>query len=450
MKVIPCFACILRVHRSRFFVDPFFHPARSVARQVTMSFEPMVEPSFEVTTHEANARRALLCRASQEDHDWAVQRVTEAYQQHLQTRTARQKRLCPSQAPPKFVAARYFKLLEQRLVKASGTPFEPLLEADNVVRVCDLPFTEDSSSSAMSAVDLLLSGQGFFFSASTDIVPASYKSALDILQCREDGHRCHFQGVLVVCDEVPRAIQYGEGSPRRRKGFTEGKVADMILVDKTGPVSACLWGDAAEDVCTVWRNVQEKRQRKENAPAVVELSNARIQPALKNEWNGELLTRVSSLTSIESHAKAPGTTVRALAQATAPNLTEMTFQIPPTDCCVSVFGGLQSKLSAPFRLSVKGVIIDLQPLEKSAGGNWKRVFDVVDSMGSFFTCCAMLHNAESQALRNLQEVVLFFGTGRASNRGAKGMLYLLKDAMIIPVGTPGFLPPKKTEQMIIN
>ena len=142
--------------------------------------------------------------------------------------------------------------------------------------------------------------------------------------------------------------------------------------------------------------------------------------------------------------------MQALDHPSAPNLTEMTFQIPPLDCCVSVFRGLRSKLSSPFRLSVKGMIVDLQPLAMSASGHAKRVFDVVDSMGSFLTCCAMLHNTETQALRNLQEVIVYFGTGRAPIGSAKGMLYLLKDAMIIPIGKPGFLPPKKTEQLIIK
>ena len=303
----------------------------------------------------------------------------------------------------------------------------------------------------MSAVDLLLSGQGFFGSASNDIVPARYKSALQILQCREDGHRCHFRGLLVVCDEVPRAMQYGPASTRRRKGSTEGKAADMIFVDKTGAVSARLWDNVADEVCAVWRSTQQKQEENDTTPAVVELSNAYVRLALENnEWNCQLLTRVSSLTSMGSFPQVPGTTVRTLPQATNPNLTKMTFQVPPTDCCVSVFGCLQSKLSAPFRLSVAGVITDVQPLVMLAGGNKKRIFDVVDGTGSFFTCCAMLHNAESPALRNLQKVVLFFGTGRASNRDANGMLYLLKDAMIFPVGTPGALRPNKTQQMIID
>ena len=32
-------------------------------------------------------------------------------------------------------------------------------------------------------------------------------------------------------------------------------------VDKTGAISACLWGDVAEDICCIWRGVHESRER---------------------------------------------------------------------------------------------------------------------------------------------------------------------------------------------
>ena len=97
----------------------------------------------------------------------------------------------------------------------------------------------------------------------------------------------HFQGVLVVCDDIPRYVQYAEESPRKRKApSSEGKAADVILVDKTGPISACLWGEIAEDICSVWRQVQERRQRGEATACVVDLSKVRIQREASNSWNG--------------------------------------------------------------------------------------------------------------------------------------------------------------------
>ena len=114
----------------------------------------------------------------------------------------------------------------------------------------------------------------------------------------------------------------------------------MSSFDNTGPVSACLWGDVAEDVCTA------------------------------------------------RHGKVVGTTVQLVDHASAPNLTEIKFQIPPTEYCISDSESLRPRLLASFRPSVRGVIIDLQPLEMALAGNARRVFDIVDGMGSFLSCCA--------------------------------------------------------------
>ncbi|CAK0848322.1 unnamed protein product, partial [Prorocentrum cordatum] len=198
------------------------------------------------------------------------------------------------------------------------------------------------------------------------------------------------------------------GSPQKRKDpSSEGKAADVVMVDKTGPISACLWGDIAEDICSIWRAVRERRQRGEVAPCVVDLSKVRIQGAGKNNWNGELLTRIRSLTSIEAVGGEMGTTVQVR-------------------------------------------FMDLQSLEMSQGGNAKRVFDIVDNGGLYFTCCAMKHNVESQALRNFQDVVVYYGTGRGAIGNSKGMLYLLKDAIIIPIDQPAVLGTAKTEQLTVQ
>ena len=74
----------------------------------------------------------------------------------------------------------------------------------------------------------------------------------------------------------------------------------------------------------------------------------------------------------------------------------------------------------------------------------------MDNSGVYITCCAMKHNAESSALQNFQDVVVYFGTGRGPIGHSKGMLYLLKDAMIISLGQPSLMSAAKTEQLSIQ
>ena len=142
--------------------------------------------------------------------------------------------------------------------------------------------------------------------------------------------------------------------------------------------------------------------------------------------------------------------MKMLETPTADNLLKMPFAVPPPDCCVTDFRALRNKLTPPFRLTVKGKIVDLQGRELSQSGNPKRVFDLVDGSGLYFTCCAMKHNADSRALENYQDVVLYFGSGRGQIGSSKGMLYLMKDAFIVSIGTPSLMHAPKTEQLTIQ
>ena len=80
---------------------------------------------------------------------------------------------------------------------------------------CDLADT--------SGIDLLSSRSGSAFSGASASEP-EYKSALAILQSSVEGGWCHFQGVLVACDDAPSKASVEEVSSVKRKlGSTEIK-----------------------------------------------------------------------------------------------------------------------------------------------------------------------------------------------------------------------------------
>ena len=277
-----------------------------------------------------------------------------------------------------------------------------------------------------------------------------YKSASEILQCAAEGVLCNFQGLLVVCDDFSSDMaKSAEGPPRKRQA-SDAKIARVIFVDKTGAINACLWGEIAEDICCMWRLVHESGERGQGKTCVVELNKVRIMNLPKNSWNGENLTRHRILHSVEHMNREGGTTMKMLERPTADNLLKMPFVVPPPDCCVTVFRALRNKLTPPFRLSAKGKIVDLQSMAISQAGNPKRVFDLVDGSGVYFTCCAMYHNAHSPALENYQDVVIYFGKGSGPIGCGKGMLYLMKDTMIISIGKPSLMSAPKTEQLWIQ
>ena len=61
----------------------------------------------------------------------------------------------------------------------------------------------------------------------------------------------------------------------------------------------------------------------------------------------------------------------------------------------------------------------------------------------------MKHNVDTKALEDFREVVLYYATGRSAIGTARGMVYLLRDAVIIPVGKKSLLPTGKTELLEI-
>lgn len=95
---------------------------------------------------------------------------------------------------------------------------------------------------------------------------------------------------------------------------------------------------------------------------------------------------------------------------------------------------MEFELGALFRLSARGVVVDVLPPDSTQAGNPKRSFNLVDDLGAWLACCALDRNAQYVALKESMGIVLFFGTGRGPLAGAPGNLYAFKGAMIVPFG----------------
>ena len=104
----------------------------------------------------------------------------------------------------------------------------------------------------------------------------------------------------------------------------------------------------------------------------------------------------------------------------------------------------------PLQTTLKGQIVDVQPQEASSTGNAMRLFNFVDHQGAYFKCCAMKHNVNSAALKDFQEAVIYYACARAAIRIAPAMLYLFKDAMIVPFGSSFLLKSPKSEELEIE
>ena len=360
---------------------------------------------------------------------------------------------CISASPSCYICAPAAILCAQVLATVDAVSIAPAyilsMELDDLVphganekSLRDRSFPEDDSVSDRQSSP---SGSS---SMRTSNSMLEYKSALSILQTTDDGVLCHVQAFLVVCDKVPLETTVQDIYSRKRKlTSTEVKVSNFILVDKTGPIAGSFRNDAAEAISKIWCQAPNSRKSSSNKPVLIEVKNVRILQATQNAWNGALHTLFSTLTSVQQVSTERGTLISVLETPTAPNLTSMTFSVPPSDCCVSAFQALRGKVKPPFRVTVRGTTVDLQPPESTQKGEMKRVFCIVDSSGLYVTCCATHHNVSSVHLRNGQEAILYYCLGRWSTGRSQGMLFLMHDALIVPVRPPSELIPKKVSEL---
>ena len=229
----------------------------------------------------------------------------------------------------------------------------------------------------------------------------------------------------------------------------DNSAIDAVLLDKTGAVMVVVFGELANELSHEANELSEKENRGEKVSRIVEIDKARIVPMTKSDWNGELLCRMNVLWTVKRVNSDPGTSIRFLDQASASGLTTASFVVPPASCCIKKFSALGSQLTAPFRGTFHGVIMDVVPLDYTQAGNPKRQFSLVDSYGTYILCVAHVQNAGSKAIVEHQEVVIYFGTGRKSIGRIPGMLYLMKDAIIFPVGSPRVVTQPKRQLLEI-
>ena len=91
--------------------------------------------------------------------------------------------------------------------------------------------------------------------------------------------------------------------------------------------------------------------------------------------------------------------------------------------------------------------MDVLPLDYTQAGNPKLHFTLVDKYGTYILCVAMVHHTQSVAIKELQEVVIFYATGRKPIGRDPGMMYLMKEALVVPIGAPRTLSASKSQML---
>ena len=267
--------------------------------------------------------------------------------------------------------------------------------------------------------------------------------SLRLLMDAQPGARVHYEGKLVCGDPTPRELSFKDasGSPRKRSSQdledkNTNTACDLVLIDNTGPVAITLWGEVVHSWYATMGNP---------ATPYITLTNLRIAEMPRTEWNGSSLSRMRVLHSTASTALRPGTILSRAAQPTSPYLTRFTYTIPEAPACIGQFLSIQSKLRAPFRITLRGTVDDVSDMMLTQQDTKKRTFSLVDGAGMWLRCCALGRCAQSRCLANGNEVILYYGTGRGVRGSSPPMVYLMQESVILQTACSQHTPTKRAE-----
>ena len=154
----------------------------------------------------------------------------------------------------------------------------------------------------------------------------------------------------------------------------------------------------------------------------------------KSEKNGDVLTTVKQLNSVDTRGTSTGTEISFPIQASSPYLLKKEFIVPRFPACISAFATYKDRYVSPFRGTFFGTVFNPMDSDVSMKGNAKKFFELVDASGDWFQCCASGRNASSKALKEGSKIVVYFAAGREQTNERSGILYLWPEAVIIKTG----------------
>ena len=161
----------------------------------------------------------------------------------------------------------------------------------------------------------------------------------------------------------------------------------------------------------------------------------RVGDLKSTDWNGTMLSTMKQLNTSEQAGVRKGTKIGFPEKVSSPYLKDhIRFRAPDEPACYSDFQTFHEGFQAPFRLTACGVIAHADDLTITQAGNYQRALHLIDESGLWIKCVAMHENANHNAIQEGMRIVVYYGTGRGPIGSAEGAIYIMKDAMIIPIG----------------
>jgi len=246
-----------------------------------------------------------------------------------------------------------------------------------------------------------------------------------------------YEGYLVSDNAATRTVTVGKqnASPKKRgrEPVKDTKVIDVHLVDPTGPVFVSLWSDMATTFENLLAEFLRKHPPSSKLRPIVVLENVRAVTMVANEWNGTIVTPMKHLQTVRAVGGFAPSELSFAEKSTSPFMRPAPFQKPPPSVMLSRFSSLE-QTPAPFRVSVRGVVVDVGKVEITGQGNPKKSFKLVDEGGSWLSCIVFGDEAQKSVIDECTEVLLFFASGRGAKSSSEGALFVFQNSCVMAFG----------------
>ena len=201
---------------------------------------------------------------------------------------------------------------------------------------------------------------------------------------------------------------------------------DCVLADNTGPLLATFWDECAKQV--------QELMAAHGVGTTLCIRGFRMVPLKENDWNGRVCTRIHVLHSLPPLKDEASTDIKYVVgeEACPPNLSTAPYKMPCAPVLIDNFTKARNFVTVPYRATVKGFVMDrAEECSVSQKGNPMRHFSLMDRQGAYISCFAFDRHADDDTLSNNTEVVVYFGTGRASIGNASSGMYFFNDEVVV-------------------
>ena len=203
----------------------------------------------------------------------------------------------------------------------------------------------------------------------------------------------------------------------------------MLLTDGSGPIEMEVW----RDIALVLRKTLDEVLQQKPDNIYMDITYFKI----------NAVDTCKLLSPMRKIVTTPRTIIKH--QRDNMSFAECRTSILPPEQALYVrdFSVLKQRL--PFRVSLAGIINEVEEATLTQAGNLKKCFILQDQAGRYVTCAALGRHAQSPAISTSTEVIVYFGKAQEGFKpNLPGIVWIYDEAHVVVLRENVYCPPKLT------